>query len=174
LICGNCGQATAWSPDGKYIVGNSVEGQFFAVEVASRRRFDLVALKGRWFYGGAFSPDGRWMTFGDASQGRVFIAPFQGEAPPPESAWVPLPRELSTWSPDGTLLYGPSGRDGFNCIWAQRVDRASKRPLGEPLPIFHSHGARTVYGSISIGRERMVFSLAERTGNIWMAEWKDR
>jgi hypothetical protein len=100
----------------------------------------------------------------------VFIAPFQGEAPLPESAWVPLPRELSTWSPDGTVLYGPSGRDGFSCIWAQRVDRVSKRPVGDPFPIFHSHGARSVYGSISVGRERMVFSLAERTGNIWMAQ----
>jgi serine/threonine protein kinase len=168
LICENCGQATAWSPDGKYVIGNSVEGHFFAVEVASRRRFDLVALKGRWFHGGSFSPDGRWITFG--GQGWVFIAPFQGEAPLPESAWVPLPRELSTWSPDGTVLYGPSGRDGFSCIWAQRVDRVSKRPVGDPFPIFHSHGARSVYGSISVGRERMVFSLAERTGNIWMAQ----
>jgi Tol biopolymer transport system component/tRNA A-37 threonylcarbamoyl transferase component Bud32 len=174
MICENCGQATSWSPDGKYVIGNSVEGHLFLVEVASRRRVDLVALKGRWFAGGAFSPDGRWITFLDGGVWREFIAPFQGETTPSESAWIRLPAELSTWSPDGTLLYGPSGRDGFSCIWAQRVDRASKRPQGDPLPIFHSHGARSVYGSISIGRERMVFSLAERTGNIWMAEFKDR
>jgi hypothetical protein len=140
------------------------------VEVASRRRIDLVALKGRWFAGGAFSPDGRWITFLDGGQWREFIVPFQGETRAPESAWMSLPEELNQWSPDGTLLYGPSGRDGFSCIWAQRVDRASKLPLGDPLPIFHAHGARSVYGSISIGRERMVFTLAERTGNIWMAQ----
>jgi Tol biopolymer transport system component len=176
MICEDCGQATGWSPDSRYLIGNSVDGRLFLVEVASHRRIDLLALSGRWFAGGTFSPDGRWITFLELSLlWREYIAPFQGETPAPESAWISVLTELNYWSPDGTLVYGVSGHDGFNCIWAQRVDRATKRPVGSPLPIYHSHGARlTVGGWISLGREKMVFDMAERTGNVWMAQWKSR
>jgi len=176
LICEDCGEATGWSPDSKYLIGNSVDGRLYLVEVASRRLIDLIALSGRWFAGGAFSPDGRWITFLEVGlPPREHIAPFQGETSAPESAWVSVLRELNQWSPDGTLVYGPSDHDGFNCIWAQRVDRATKRPVGSPLPIFHSHGARlTVFARVSVGKERMVFDMAERTGNIWMVQLKGR
>jgi hypothetical protein len=29
-------------------------------------------------------------------------------------------------------------------------------------------------GLVAIGRDKMLFSMVERTGNIWMAEWKKR
>lgn len=175
MICEDCGQATGWSPDGRYLIGNSVDGRLYLVEVASRRRIDLLAPRERWFNSGTFSPDGRWITFQDfGPPRREHVAPFQGETMAPESTWYSVLPELAEWSPDGTLVYGVSDQDGFNCIWAQRVDRATKRPVGSPLPIFHAHGARlTVFTArISFGRERLVFSLADRTGNVWMAEWK--
>ena len=176
IVCEDCGEATDWSPDGKYLLGNSVDGRLYLLEVASRRRIDLVALSGRWFAGGTFSPDGRWITFLEVGlPSREHIAPFQGETSAPENDWVSILSELDEWSPDGTVVYGISDHDGFNCIWAQRVDRDTKRPVGSPLPIFHSHGARrTVSGGISLGREKMVFDMAERTGNLWTAQWKSR
>ena len=174
MICEDGGQATGWSPDGRYLIGNSVDGRLLLIDVASRRRIDLLATKGRWFFGRSFSPDGRWIWFWELGRPpRVLKAPFQGETMAPESTWSELP-DLGELSPDGTLSYGVSDRDGFNCIWAQPVDRVTKRPVGAPLPIYHSHGVRLSVASISIGRERMIFTLAERTGNIWMAEWKSR
>ena len=119
-------------------------------------------------------PDGRWITFQDLGPPRrERIAPFAGETLAPEGAWHSVLAELAQWSPNGTLVYGVSDHDGFSCIWAQRVDPATKRPVGSPLPIFHAHGARmTVYTRVAIGRARAVLTLTERTGNIWMAEWK--
>jgi hypothetical protein len=71
------------------------------------------------------------------------------------------------------MVYGTSGQDGFSCIWAQRLDRATKRPTGPPFAILHEHGARLiVLDEVSVGRDKMVFEMAERTGNIWMAQWK--
>jgi serine/threonine protein kinase len=173
IICENCGEATGWSPDGRYWIGNTVDGRLYLLEVASRRRIDLVALDGRWFSSGEFSPDGRWITFQEPSlPAREYIAPLQGETLPPEIAWFSVLAELYDWSPNGTLVYGSSVHDGFNCIWAQRLERATKRPIGPPIPIFHSHTARlTVYGSTSIGRDRILFTMIERTSNIWMAQW---
>jgi len=46
------------------------------------------------------------------------------------------------------------------------------RPVGARFPIFHTHAFRPDSDSISVGPGRMVLGMAERTGNIWMAEWK--
>jgi hypothetical protein len=97
-----------------------------------------------------------------------------------DDAWIVV-NDLfnAVWSPDGNMVYGPSGRDGRLCIWAQRLNPVTKRPIGVPFPVFHSHNARLSLGNategwLSVAGSRMVFSMGERTGNIWMAEWKGR
>ena len=175
MVCDDCGEAMSWSPDGRYILGNHTDGRLILAEVAPRRRVDFLSLSGRWFWGESFSPDGRWITFGEVSAPfHMQIAPFQGETSAPQSSWDTATCCLSQWSPDETLLYGPSDHDNFNCIWAQRLDRSTKHPTGSLIPIFHSHAAKlTVLGNdVSVKRDRIVFAMAERTGNIWMAEWK--
>ena len=75
------------------------------------------------------------------------------------------------------MIYATSDRDGFMCLWAQRVDASTKRPVGSPLAVFHSHNARFSLSDaavLAVGRDRMLFDMGERTGNIWMAEWKER
>ncbi len=170
MICEDCGQVTGWSPDSRYVTGNSVDGRLFVVEVASRRRIDLVALSPRWVCCGEFSPDRRWIKFFEGD--RVHIAPFQGETPPPESSWISWDGDLGAWSPAGTLIYGSYHHDGFSCIGARHLDQATMRPVGAWLPIFHSHAVRVTVDGISVARGRMLLDLAEHTGNIWMATWK--
>ena len=174
MICGDCGQATSWSPDGRYLTGNSLDGRVTLIEVATRRRVDLLALPGRWFAGGHFSPDGRWLTFLDGRRSVEFIAPFRGGGLPPESEWIAVDAELRHWSPDGRLVVGQSGRDGFTCLWAQRLDPSTKRPVGPPVSIFHAHGRQSLRDDfdLSVGPEMAVFSMIERTGNLWMAEFR--
>lgn len=41
--------------------------------------------------------------------------------------------EAPDWSPDASLLYFWSDRDGSACLWAQRLDSITKRPTREPL-----------------------------------------
>ncbi|HLF07417.1 MAG TPA: protein kinase, partial [Thermoplasmata archaeon] len=170
MICEDCGAVGGWSPDGRYVIGNSLDGRLYLVEVASHRRIDLVALSPRWFCCGAFSPDGRRIKF--HGEDRVHLAPFQDETPLPESSWVSWDWSWSLWSPDGTLLYGPYRHDGFSCIGAQHLDRATMRPVGAMFPVFHAHAARLNDPGGLIGRDKLVLGLVERTGNIWMAEWK--
>jgi Tol biopolymer transport system component len=99
------------------------------------------------------------------------------EPPVAEGEWVYVIDGLPwAWSPDGKLIYAISDRDGHTCIWAQRLDGMTKRPIGPPFPVFHSHDVRLslTYMTLSIRGDRMLFSVGERTGNIWMAEWKER
>jgi len=51
--------------------------------------------------------------------------------------------------------------------------------LGPAFAVFHSHSARLAISNqiehtMGVGGNRLVFSIGERTGNIWMAEWKGR
>jgi eukaryotic-like serine/threonine-protein kinase len=70
-------------------------------------------------------------------------------------------------------------RDGFRCIWAQRVDPESKQPVKTPFAVAHSHQARrslTNVGGIGlvglgVSRDRLVFNLGELTGNAWTAQF---
>ena len=135
-----------------------------------------------------FSPDDAWITFTlnfGSFRRRIVVAPFRGPVPIPEPEWVTvidsetLDRQAA-WSADGKALYFQSERDGFRCLWSQRLDPATQRPLGSPLPVQHFHGVQhsmtTAIAdpgsiSISVARNRIVFSLGERAGNIWMTSY---
>ena len=181
MVCEGCGQATGWSPDGKRIIGNPVDGRAWVLGLASRRKTALFSSR-HWIATGEFSPDGNWFSFldGVGPSSDTVVAPFQGEGLVGESAWVAITKAggPGNWSPDGKLLYTISVRDGlFACIWAQRLDPATKRPVGAPYAVFHSHNPRISLSaggdlSLSIGPDSMLFHMGEQTGNIWMAEWK--
>jgi len=81
------------------------------------------------------------------------------------------------WSPGGALLFFLSERDGFRCIWAQKLDARTKQRNGPAFPIYHFHHAQqslTNLGSpgkvgLSLTNNGLLFSLSETAGNIWMA-----
>jgi serine/threonine protein kinase/Tol biopolymer transport system component len=179
MVCRHCGEVTDWSPDGKRIIGNTVDGKAWVVDLVSRQKSDLLATR-RWIATDKFSPDGRWFGFLDAGSSgpHAYIAPASSQ-PVPESAWITvMDGETLGWSPDGNLLYVTSLRDGHACIWARRLQPVTKRPVGEPFAVFHSHSARLSFSNqiertVGIGTNKLVFSMGERTGNIWMAEWKE-
>src|SRR3954469_17297638 len=54
------------------------------------------------------------------------------------------PDDYAQWSPDGNTLYFTSGADGFTCLWAQRLDGNTRRPLGDAFAVQHFHG-RTLF-----------------------------
>ena len=95
-----------------------------------------------------------------------------------ESDWIRIADGLFLdWSPDGHVLYGPATRDGFFCIWGQRLDAETKRPAGEPFPVFHAHRSRLSLSNqndmgLAMAAHQLLFSMGERTANIWMMEWK--
>ena len=54
----------------------------------------------------------------------------------------PTMRCHPSWSADGSLLYHFSFRDGAFCPWVQRIDPATKRPMGPPRAVLHLHNPR--------------------------------
>ena len=87
--------------------------------------------------------------------------------------WDDKPR----WSPAGSLLYFISHRDGFRCIWAQRLDPLTRRPKDAPFAVDHFHNGRLSTMNVhvrafsfEVSRDRLVFNMGEVTGNIWSTQ----
>jgi WD40 repeat protein len=132
-----------------------------------------------------FSWDNRWITFriftGETTR-QIFVAPFRDGVAPDEKEWIAV-TDGSTldleprWSPDGSLIYFLSDRDQFRCIWAQRLDRVTKRPVSTAFEVYPFHRARlsarnpnSGLTGLAVIQDKIVLSLEEVTGNIWMTK----
>ncbi len=178
-LCEGCVRATDWSHNEKALLVFSGDPyQINVLDLASHQQIALLKHPTYHLLYGRFSPDNRWISFTariQPNRGRIAIAPLDGPKPVPESAWITIaeggPGVWADWSPDGKVLYFTSERDGHTCLWGQRIEAGSHRPVGEPFAVQHFHG-RVSYkqlGSwwrVSGGRIAMV--LSENTGNIWM------
>jgi hypothetical protein len=131
-----------------------------------------------------FSPDGRWLAF-NASVGpetrRLFVARLTDSKRSSPEDWIAITDGTSwldkaVWSLDGRRLYYVSSRDGYWCIWAQRLEENTKQPFGGPVAVHHFHDNRTSMRNIepsklklAVAIDRIVFNMGELSGNVWMA-----
>ena len=181
-ICENCAVWNFFS-DPNQVCASYTPKKLVRQNLATGEQAGLLEVSAGEIVDASPSWDDRWLAVlvgrpnGNAA---IFIASL-AKTPAPESEWVAVaedPRYLGRprWSPDGNLLYYLSQRDDHVCVWAQRLDPATKKPAGRPFAIQHLHRmARAMYGpmayrSLEIAQGKMVVSLAETTGNIWMTK----
>jgi eukaryotic-like serine/threonine-protein kinase len=181
--CDHCAEPWTWSSDGRYLLVRSGESQqIAAVEFGESPGVGVVyGYPGLYLEVSRFSPDDRWVAFaahrGEAAE--VFVAPFRGRVPVPRSEWVQITTDdvfaqVVGWSPDGKKLYYVSDRDGFRCLWAQRVEEMTKKPAGLPFEVYPIHRpfAHPVLkpGALEAGmsRDNFILSMGEMRADIWM------
>ena len=176
-----CDSNGGWSSDGnRLLCVGTVPARVSVIDLQSGQITGLLDHASWALWNPHFSPDDRWISFNATVPGRshIFVAPVRGPGLIPESEWIPVTDgvwdDKARWSPDGNTLYFISERDGYRCIWAQRLD-PSKHPAGEAFPIFHAHEARRSLVNVQVGalelsvaRDKIVFNMSERSGNVWM------
>lgn len=192
-VCDGCGFPWDWTPDNKRLSFNrrrsspgdnpKDKGTIHLLDLDSGKETLLLEHSVSSLFQANFSPDGRWVAFqGGLQESSLFIGPYRGDELIPERDWINLSNGSSwddkpRWSPDGNLLYFVSNRDGFVCLWAQRLDPITKRPRGVPFEVYHFPQARRSMRNVgyrvletSVARDKIVFNMVERKGNIWMTK----
>jgi Tol biopolymer transport system component len=184
-VCDDCGDVEEWSARGDqilYVTARDPSGVgLLTIGGAHNNAWLQHARYG--LYNPRLSPDGRWIAFNARTDRlappRIYVARADASGVAGEPDWIEIDRDgdAPSWSPQGNLLYHWSERDGSPCLWAQRLDPATKQPVGTPLSIQHFHdrrlSLRNLYlggPSIAVARDRIVFNLGEQTGNIWMTD----
>lgn len=179
LICENCGTPAAWFPDGARILAAdySKQSSIDVLDLASGQRTEYLKHPKYSLFPRAVSPDGQWIAFtADAGGGRtpIFIAAFRPGTPPAEKEWIRIADGSTSdgmprWSTEDNLLYFNSERDGSLCVWAQRLNPTTKRPIGVAFAVHHFHSATLrMNRTMSVARDKIILELEAHTGNIWM------
>jgi dipeptidyl aminopeptidase/acylaminoacyl peptidase len=184
VVCEACPLFWDISADGRYVLGSaSKPRQVVLVDLQTGSQTSLLRHPEWSLYRARFSSDGKWVAFtarGGAVGTRILVAPFHPGREHAPAEWIAItPGESQdgpvAWSPRGDALYFASERDGYRCLWIQRLHPSTKRPLGEPQPFQHFHDTRSSLKNItstwfnfSVARDKIVYELGERTGRIWM------
>jgi Tol biopolymer transport system component len=167
-----------WTTDGRAFFCGA-RGRIDLVDLESGQRWIAAEHPTMTLWSPSLSPDGKWVGFsaiepGPEQKGIHFLAPFRSGRVADQSEWVH--RENGTWSPDGNRLWVVKGIDGYQCLWTVRLDPSTKQVVGDPAEVYHFHGARRSFanvpgaGGLALAEDKLVFTLGDLTGNIWMAE----
>ena len=175
-LCGTCGMSLGWSNNGRQVLFKKGAG-IGLLDVPGGRQTTFLEHPKLELWQSQISADGRWVTFvavPGEDRRAIYIAPYQPGVPP--ERWIQAvaadaENDKPRWSPDGKTLYYTSTRDGYRCIWMQRLNPSTKRPAGDPLPLLHFHSSArslsnvTLYDlELSLAGGRLFFVLGDRQG----------
>jgi serine/threonine protein kinase/Tol biopolymer transport system component len=127
------------------------------------------------------SPDDEWLayTWSREAGTETFLTVLNPRhAQSPDSS-IEIDEPTTTgrpagWALDSRVVYLLLDTDGFRCVWGQRIDPASGRPVGTPFAVRHFHsgtasnqgGFGTSFGDANTAKG---FMYEDRTyvGNLW-------
>jgi Tol biopolymer transport system component len=191
-VCGDCdGSLYCWSNDEKKVIYFKAQpgklGNLMVRDLASGSEWVFAVHPKYEVRLPRLSWDERWVVFQTVvsqTQRDLYVAAVRDWRAAPEENWISIPdaRAPTAWAPSGNVLYFLSDRDGFRCIWGQRLDPASKRPMGAAFAMQHLHTARRSFGpsgeigaiGLSLAPNQLFFSMPERIGNVWIAQLEGR
>ncbi len=179
-----------WSLDNQRLLLNKIDQRnVFIADLNSGTEKPLLSRAGFELFQAKFSPDDRAIAvvgcrsadFG-GSQCQIFVVPLESGVPAGPNGWIAIDHpsgwdDKPRWSPNGNLIYFISDRDGYLCLWAQRLESRTKKLVGAPIPVYHFHNTRlgmvnldTGILEIAVAKDKIIVGLGELTGNIW--SWK--
>ena len=177
-----------WSPDGKWLLTDGASG-ILLVPVTAAPNAETAAKKilsspSHDLFQQHFSPDGRWIVFeavphSTNTKSAIYVTPVSGgpwTRITDGEHWSDKPR----WSPDGRTIYYVSGLGGFFNVWGIRFDPAAGKPVGQPFQVSKFDSMRLMIPrfippvGLSLTQDKLVVTIAQESGNIWILDNVDR
>ncbi len=187
VVCEHCGPVLSWLPDCSALLylENSLpaEDQIRMLNLSSGAV--NTVLVGDRFNTAAVAPGFKRIAFTvrvDGSHSTIYTAPFARGSQTDLALRVPATsgtgwEEKPQWSADGREIFFSSNRDGFVCLWRQRLD-LSGNPVGQPDAVLHLHKAilspvhlsHTPAYNLAAGSDYLYFNAGSMVGNLWQLQ----
>jgi Tol biopolymer transport system component/tRNA A-37 threonylcarbamoyl transferase component Bud32 len=185
-VCDSC-EILDFFPDANFALIKEGGEKLLRFDISTGEKTLLLEAETGLIKDPAISPDGRWISFVHGKpDGRValYVAPLT-DSITPESDWTLVFEEdrylgSPAWSPDGNRLYYLSERDGSSSIWTQKLDPESKLPNGDTQIVYRASISRRQInlppgnGRVAVAEDKLVFWMAEGSGNIYLATPKKK
>jgi Tol biopolymer transport system component/DNA-binding winged helix-turn-helix (wHTH) protein len=193
-ICLRC-TPRGFSSDGslvllqKYDRADANKDRIVTLDLRTKTEHEFLSLPHGALYHPFFSWDDRWVVFKKVPSSnlteppsQILIAPVRHGSAGIEAEWIPVTDgshsdDKPQFSADGNTVYFTSTRDGYLCIWAQKIDPVTKHPLGSPFAYEHFHNSAGHDASIeqaasdmSVARDKILINLPEVHPAIWMTQ----
>jgi eukaryotic-like serine/threonine-protein kinase len=191
-VCERC-TPRGFSSDGsvvllqKYGQTDADKFRIAALDLHTGKERDFLRFPGMALVHAFFSWDDRWVAFRKLSldlmpPAQILIAPVRNGTAAGEAGWIAVTDgkhgdDKPQFSADGNTVYCTSTRDGYLCIWAQRLDPVTKHPLGSPFAYEHFHNsegrAAAVHqdlADLSVARDKIFINLPQVHSEIWMTQ----
>ena len=180
-----------WSPDGKWILAETeltAEGrsEIWQIPADAGPHAEATARKiifgpGYYVYQSRFSLDGRWIVFEGlrlkpaGKESALYVMRASG------GPWIQITDgknwdDKPRWSPDGRSIYFVSGRGGFFNVWGVRFYPAKGKTQGPAFAVTDfdrpslmvPRDIRSV--ELSLSQDRLVLTVAQVSGSIWVLD----
>jgi Tol biopolymer transport system component/DNA-binding winged helix-turn-helix (wHTH) protein len=177
-----------WSADGKWLLTGQAE-EIWLVPLAAAPHAETAAQKiisdpQYQLYQPHFSPNGQWIAFvavanSPTPECTLYVVPASGgrlTRITDGTQWDDKPR----WSPDGRTIYFVSGRGGFFNVWGIHFDPSAGKTVGEQFQVSKFESPRLMVPrwipavGLSLTQDKLVLTMAEESGSIWLLDNIDR
>jgi Tol biopolymer transport system component len=164
-----------------------IHDSIVAIDLKSRMEKEFLNVPGKNLYHAYFSWDDHWVVFKqllEYNKAQIFIAPVRDVVAGKEAEWIAVTDgrysdDKPQFSLDGNTLYFTSTRDGYLCIWSQKLNPATKQPLGPPVAYEHFHNSSGHLATspqlqwasdLTVARDKILINLPEIHTDIWMLQ----
>ena len=182
-----------WSPDGNWLLGMGANPETQRAEIwrfpSSAHRlpgenqhhvvFSSDSNTDLWQ--AHYSPDARWIVFEAIKDAPlrflsdIYVAPASG------GNWVRISdgknwADKPRWSADGKSIYFLSEELGYFNVYRALFDPTSGKTIGEPAQITRFNDPSMMVGrsmsnvGFSVTRDRLMITLSQRSGSIWILD----
>jgi serine/threonine protein kinase/Tol biopolymer transport system component len=185
-LCDGCAPAGIFPGNGFALVQTG-PAKLERADLRTGERKTVLASTRDVIISARLSPDGRniaWLAGEPDGRAAVRISPVRGPDDGTRDfltvAEAPYYLGRPDWSPDGRRLYYLSEKNGRCSLYVRELDPGTLAPAGPEREIFSPIESRIWLnfpkgnGEISVGADRIAFEATVMTGNIYVAEPKNR
>ncbi|MFO7733669.1 MAG: hypothetical protein R6X21_08470, partial [Candidatus Aminicenantes bacterium] len=185
-LCAGC-TLLGFFPGNDFAVTLAARGSLGKMGLRTGETSPLLSAPGESFLDVSLSPDGKWLAWlGGLADGRVVfrVSPVDGPPGDPRETVVLAEADhylgAPAWSPNGRWLYFLSEKGERTSLRAQELDPRTKKPAGPERELYVSAEPRNKLnfpmgnGVIGVAADRIIFTVTETMGNIYLARPKKR